>query len=78
MIAPVRPWYLWFALCACGVESCAKVPQATRDALRQGAEAMVAGFASMQDSPAETWTAMTDACRQGTDALAQSAAAMGC
>lgn len=61
-----------------GFQSCEKVPRESRDAMKQGEDAMVAAFATPQDMPAEAKAAMADACRQGTDALVKAAAAMGC
>ena len=59
-------------------ESCEKVPRESRDAMKQGEDAMAAAFATQQDMSAEAKAAMADACRQGTDALVQAATGMGC
>jgi hypothetical protein len=56
--------------------SCDKMPQANRDALKQGYDAMAQGWANIGAMPPEAKKAMEDACKQGTDALKQAAGAM--
>lgn len=57
------------------VQQCTKLPQQTRDALRQGYEAMVNTRANAGDMPPEARAALADACKQGTDALKQAVGA---
>ena len=57
---------------------CPKVPQAARDAARQGIDAMKQGWADMSGVPDEARRAANDACRQAVDAVRQGASAMGC
>lgn len=56
--------------------SCDKMPQQSRDALKQGYDAMSQGWANVGSMPAEAKKAMADGCKQGTDALKQAAGAM--
>ncbi len=56
--------------------SCDKMPQQSRDALKQGYDAMSQGWANIGSMPAEAKKAMADGCKQGTDALKQAAGAM--
>jgi hypothetical protein len=56
--------------------SCDKMPQQSRDALKQGYDAMATGWANVGSMPAEAKKAMADGCKQGTDALKQAAGAM--
>jgi hypothetical protein len=56
--------------------SCEKMPQQSRDALKQGYDAMSQGWANVGAMPAEAKKAMADGCKQGTDALKQAAGAM--
>ena len=56
--------------------SCEKMPQQSRDALKQGYDAMSQGWANIGSMPAEAKKAMADGCKQGTDALKQAAGAM--
>src|SRR5689334_14577993 len=53
--------------------SCDKMPQQSRDALKQGYDAMSQGWANVGSMPAEAKKAMADGCKQGTDALKQAA-----
>jgi hypothetical protein len=55
---------------------CEKMPQQSRDALKQGYDAMSQGWANVGAMPAEAQKAMADGCKQGTDALKQAAGAM--
>ena len=56
--------------------SCDKMPQQSRDALKQGYDAMSQGWANVGAMPPEAKKAMADGCKQGTDALKQAAGAM--
>ncbi len=56
--------------------ACEKMPQASKDALKQGYDAMSAGWAQAKDMPAEAKKAMADGCKQGADALNQSGKAL--
>jgi hypothetical protein len=56
--------------------SCDKMPQATKDAMKQGYDAMSAGWANAAGLPAEAKKAMADGCKQGADALMQSGKAL--
>jgi hypothetical protein len=56
--------------------SCDKMPQQSRDALKQGYDAMAQGWANIGSMPPEAKKAMEDACKQGSDALKQAAGAM--
>ena len=56
--------------------ACDKLPQQSRDALKQGFEAMEQGWANMKDMPEEAQKAMQDGCKQGTDALEQAVKAL--
>ena len=55
--------------------SCDKLPQASRDAMKQGFDAMSSSFATMKDMPAESKKALADSCKAGADAIMQSAKA---
>ncbi len=61
-----------------GYLRCDKIPQATRDAARQGMEAMKQGFRDMGNLPDDVKKQTHDACLQAVDALRQGAQAMGC
>ncbi len=56
--------------------SCDKMPQATKDAMKQGYDAMSQGWANAAGMPAEAKKAMADGCKQGADALMQSGKAL--
>jgi hypothetical protein len=56
--------------------SCDKMPQQSRDALKQGFDAMNQTWKEMGDMPPEARKAMEEACTQGADALQQAASAM--
>lgn len=56
--------------------ACDKMPQASKDALKQGYDAMSQGWAAAKDMPAEAKKAMADGCKQGADALMQSGKAL--
>jgi hypothetical protein len=56
--------------------SCDKMPQQSRDALKQGYDAMSQGWANVGAMPAEAKKAMADGCKQGTEALKTAAGAM--
>lgn len=56
--------------------TCDKMPQQSRDALKQSYDAMSQGWANVGAMPEEAKKAMADGCKQGTDALKQAAAAM--
>ncbi len=61
---------------------CDKFPAESRDAMKQGLDAMEQGFAQLGNMPAESIKAAMDAastgCQAGLDAIKQSIAAMGC
>jgi hypothetical protein len=57
---------------------CDKVPQATKDAIKQGVDAMMQSFANMSDAPEEAKRAAADACTQARDAIDQAGSALGC
>jgi len=56
--------------------SCDKLPQQSRDALKQGFDAMSASWKNMEDMPPEARKSMEDACTAGSDALQQAVAAV--
>ena len=51
--------------------TCEKLPQASRDALKQGYDAMSQGWENVESLPEEARKAMEDGCKQGTEALEQ-------
>ncbi|MBA3394108.1 MAG: hypothetical protein H0T89_15785 [Deltaproteobacteria bacterium] len=55
--------------------SCEKMPQQSRDALKQGFDAMSASWANAAAMPPEAKQAMADGCKQGAEALKTAAAA---
>lgn len=55
---------------------CDKLPVQSRDALRQGFEAMEQGWKNAGDLPPESFKALSDGCAAGTAALRQAAEAM--
>ncbi|MBA3817249.1 MAG: hypothetical protein H0X17_00010 [Deltaproteobacteria bacterium] len=55
--------------------ACDKMPQQSRDALKQSYDAMSAGWANVGAMPPESKKAMTDTCKQGTEALKAAAGA---
>ncbi len=57
---------------------CDGVPQASKDGMKQGFDAMSASWANMAAMPAESKAAMLMSCKTGADALRQSATAMKC
>jgi hypothetical protein len=57
---------------------CDKVPQAARDAAKQGLDAMTEAWGQMSGMPDDAKQAANEACQQAGDALKQGAAAMGC
>jgi hypothetical protein len=58
--------------------ACDKVPKESRDAARQGIDAMKDAWKQAGAMPAEAQKAMADACKQAEDALAQAMTATGC
>jgi hypothetical protein len=58
--------------------ACDKIPQETRDATKQGIDAMKQGWGDIGALPEETRKQMDDGCKQGVDALKQGASALGC
>lgn len=58
--------------------ACDKVPQASRDAARQGIDAMKDAWKQAGTMPPEAQQAMADACKQAEDAIAQAMTGMGC
>ncbi|MCA9679347.1 MAG: hypothetical protein H6708_17215 [Kofleriaceae bacterium] len=57
---------------------CDKVPQAARDAAKQGMDAMKSGWGDMSGMPDDAKKQANDACKQAVDAMKQGAQAMGC
>jgi hypothetical protein len=57
---------------------CEKIPQAARDAARQGVDAMKDGWAQIANLPDDVKQQTNDACKQAVDALKQGATALGC
>lgn len=49
--------------------TCEKLPQASRDALKQGYDAMSQGWENVESLPEEARKALDDGCKQGTEAL---------
>ncbi len=64
----ITEWYM----------ECDAIPQAARDGMKQGMDAMQQAWADNQNLPDEARSAMADGCRAAVDAIKQSAAAMGC
>jgi hypothetical protein len=58
------------------LNACQKMPKASRDAIRQGYEAMHEGWANVESLPQEAIAALSDACKQATDAIVQSGKAV--
>ena len=58
--------------------TCDTVPQASRDATKQGLDGMKAAWGDTAGMPEEAKKAANDSCKQATDALKQGASAMGC
>jgi hypothetical protein len=58
--------------------TCDKIPQASRDAARQGLDAMKSAWVNPGAIPADARKAMADACKQGSDAMRQAGIALGC
>ena len=56
--------------------SCDKIPQASRDATKQGLDTMKKGWGPSM--PDDAKKAAADACKAGTDAVKQGASAVGC
>jgi hypothetical protein len=57
---------------------CDKIPQATRDAAKQGMDAMKQGWGDTSALPDDVKKQANDACKQSVDALKQGATALGC
>ncbi len=57
---------------------CDKVPQASRDATKQGLDSMKTAWGDTAAMPEESKKASNDSCKQAADALKQGASAMGC
>ncbi len=57
---------------------CDKIPQKSRDAARQGIEAMRSGWANAEDFPDDVRQQMRDGCQSALDALTRGATALGC
>jgi len=55
---------------------CDKLPLQSREALKQGFEAMKSAWTNVGDLPPAAFKAMSEACAQGADALRQAAQAM--
>lgn len=55
--------------------SCDKLPQQSRDALKQGYDTMAASWKDVGAMPEEAKKAMGDACKQGAEALKTAASA---
>jgi hypothetical protein len=60
--------------------TCDKIPQAARDAQKQGLDAMKQGWSTLADpnTPPEAKKAAADGCKTAVDAVKQSASAAGC
>jgi hypothetical protein len=58
--------------------SCDKIPQAARDGMQQGIDAMKQAWGDVHSMPDEARDQMADSCRAAVDALRQAADAMGC
>jgi hypothetical protein len=58
------------------VMTCDKLPQASRDALKQGLDAMKSGWTSYATMPEEAREAMSKACQQAVDAMNQAMASI--
>ena len=58
------------------MSQCDKLPQASRDALTQGYDAMKNGWSNLNGMSDDMRKAMGDACRQATDALTQAGRSM--
>lgn len=57
---------------------CDKLPQASRDAMKEGLKAMKDGWGDMSKMDKDTWRATDDACKQGLDGVKQAESAVGC
>ncbi len=57
---------------------CDKIPQETRDAARQGMDAMLEGWRQAGQVPDDVRVQVNDACKTATEALRQGANALGC
>ena len=51
--------------------ACDKLPQASRDALKQGLDAMEQGWANLKEMPEEAQKALQEGCKSGGEALQQ-------
>ncbi len=58
------------------LSQCDKLPQASRDALKQGYDAMKSGWTSASQMTDDMKKTMGDACKQATDALTQAGRSM--
>lgn len=58
--------------------TCDKIPQETRDAARQGIDALVESWRNASQIPADAKAQMDDACKSAVEALQQGANALGC
>jgi hypothetical protein len=58
------------------VMTCDKLPQGSRDAMKQALDAMKSGWANLATMPQESRDAMASACQQGVDALNQAMASI--
>jgi len=56
--------------------ACDKLPKESKDALKQGYDAMSQGWAQVGALPPEAKKAMADGCKQGADALVQTGKAL--
>lgn len=59
-------------------QACDKVPQATRDAAKQGMDAMKQAWGNVGALPDDVKKQTNDACKTAVDALKQGATALGC
>jgi hypothetical protein len=57
---------------------CDKLPQASRDALKQGHEAMTQAWRSVDSMTSEALHALDEGCRAAADAIRQAGSATGC
>ncbi len=58
--------------------ACDKIPQASRDAAKQGIDAMKSGWANVGSMPDDVKKQMADGCKAAVDGLKQGATALGC
>jgi hypothetical protein len=57
---------------------CDKIPEATKEATREGIAAQKEAFAELKDAPDDAKQTAAETCRESADALKQAASALGC